>query len=336
MLDPQRILITGASGFVGTWLLSSLRVKLSPEDQIYALGQVNVSQSFGDTVHWHNLDIRDGEAVDALIATIRPTALVHLAAQSHVQEAIKSPALTWVINLNGTMNLANAVMHHSPNCRFIFVSSSEVYGGAFKLSEKPLNEMARLDPENPYAASKAAADLFIGQMARQGLQAVRFRPFNHTGPGQSTRFVVPSFASQVVRAEQSETERTITVGNLSAVRDFLDVRDVVDAYTAAILKAEPIEPGTILNLASGQPRRIGSILEALVAKSKITISIEIDEKKFRPNDTPFAAGDATLAKEILEWKPTITWDQTLDDILSDLQKQHFEFGRSLGSSRPPC
>jgi GDP-4-dehydro-6-deoxy-D-mannose reductase len=319
MLDPQRILITGASGFVGTWLLRCLRSQLSPEDQIYALGQVNVGQASGDNIHWHNLDIRDVEAVDALIATIRPTALVHLAAQSHVQEAIKSPELTWAINLNGTMNLANAVMRHSASCRFIFVSSSEVYGGAFKLSEKPLNEFARLDPENPYAASKAAADLFIGQMARQGLQAVRFRPFNHTGPGQSTRFVVPSFASQVVRAEQSETERTIMVGNLSAVRDFLDVRDVVNAYAAAILKPEPIEPGTILNLASGQPRRIGSILEALVAKSKITISIEIDEKKFRPNDIPFAAGDATLAKEILGWKPTIAWDQTLDDILSDLR-----------------
>jgi GDP-4-dehydro-6-deoxy-D-mannose reductase len=319
MLDPQRILLTGASGFVGTWLLRCLHSHLSPEDQIYALGQVNGAQMGAGNIHWHNLDIRDVDSVDKLIATIRPTALLHLAAQSHVQEAVKSPQLTWTINLNGTMNLAYAVMRHSSGCRFIFVSSSEVYGGSFKLSEKPLNELARLDPENPYAASKAAADLFIGQMARQGLQAVRFRPFNHTGPGQSTRFVVPSFASQVVHVEQSETERTITVGNLSAVRDFLDVRDVVDAYTAAILKPDPIEPGMILNLASGQPRRIGSILEALVAKSKITINIEVDEKKFRPNDTPFAAGDATLAKEILGWSPTISWDQTLDDILTDLR-----------------
>jgi GDP-4-dehydro-6-deoxy-D-mannose reductase len=321
MLDPQRILITGASGFVGAWLLRCLRSHLSPEDQIYALGQVSVAQSSGDNIHWHNLDICDGDSVDKLIATIRPTALVHLAAQSHVQEAIKSPELTWTVNLNGTMNLANAVMRHCSDCRFIFVSSSEVYGGSFKLSEKPLNELARLDPENPYAASKAAADLFIGQMARQGLQAVRFRPFNHTGPGQSTRFVVPSFASQVVHAEKSETERTITVGNLSAVRDFLDVRDVVNAYATAMLKPDPIEPGMILNLASGQPRRIGSILEALVAKSQITINIEVDEKKFRTNDTPFAAGDATLAKEILGWEPTIAWDQTLDDILADLRNR---------------
>jgi GDP-4-dehydro-6-deoxy-D-mannose reductase len=122
-----------------------------------------------------------------------------------------------------------------------------------------------------------------------------------------------------VHAEKSETERTITVGNLSAVRDFLDVRDVVNAYAAAILKPDPIEPGIILNLASGQPRRIGSILEALVAKSKITINIEVDEKKFRPNDTPFAAGDARPAKEILGWMPTIAWDHTLDDILADLR-----------------
>ena len=322
MLNPKRILITGASGFVGTWLLRCLSTKLSPEDQIYAAGQLNIAQKGDDDIHWHNVDIRDVDAVDALISTIRPTALVHLAAQSHVQEAIKSPELTWAINLNGTMNLANAVMRYSPACRFIFVSSSEVYGGTFKLSDKPLSELALLDPENPYAASKAAADLFVGQMARQGLQAIRFRPFNHTGPGQSERFVVPSFAFQIVQAAQTETERTIWVGNLSAVRDFLDVRDVVDAYAAAVLKPDPFDPGLILNLASGQPRRIGSILEALIAKSKTTIDIEVDEKKFRPNDTPCAVGDASLAKELLGWKPRITWDQTLDDVLDDLRSRN--------------
>ena len=321
MLDSPRILITGANGFVGTWLRRCLQVKLTPGAKIFANGLSSGNRTDGDGTQWHDVDLRDPNAVDALVSATRPTVLVHLAAQSHVQEAIWSPELTWSVNLNGTMNLANAVLRHSPSCRFIFVSSSEVYGGSFRLSSSPLNEMARLDPENAYAASKAAADLFVGQLARQGLQALRFRPFNHTGPQQSSRFVVPAFASQVVRIERGKGDQTIRVGNLNALRDFLDVRDVVSAYAAAILKRDPLEPGLILNLASGQPRRIGSILEALVAKSKIAIGIESDQQKFRPDEMPFAAGDSTRARDILGWSPSISWEQTLDDILADLRSR---------------
>ena len=321
MASDTRILITGAGGFVGTWLRRCLKTDARVRALVVGTTISDVASRDQDGTVWRSLDLRDAEAVDGLVAAVKPTVVVHLAAQAHVQESLRFPDLTWSTNLNGTMNLAQAVLRHTPKCRFIFVSSSEIYGGSFRYAGVPLNETALLDPENPYAASKAAADLLIGQMARQGLQSLRLRPFNHSGPRQSEQFVVPAFASQVVRIERGEQNPVISVGNLEALRDFLDVRDVVSAYAAAVLRPEPFTPGLILNLASGFPRRIGSILEALVSKSKARIRIEIDPGKFRPNDTPFAAGDAGQARKKLDWQPNIAWDQTLDDILADLRNR---------------
>ena len=293
--EPHRILVTGAGGFVGGWLLNALppgwRVAAPP------------------------LDVRDEAAVDSLVRDLRPTGVVHLAALSHVQESRALARETFDVNFTGTMVLAEAVLRHAPAARFLFVGSSEAYGDTFNAWSRPLDESAPLDPANPYAASKAAADLLVGQMARDGLQAVRFRPFNHTGPGQSPRFAVPAFAQQIARIERGLQEPELRTGNLEPLRDFLDVRDVVAAYVAALTRPEPLAAGTIVNLASGVPRRIGDILRDLCALARAPVRVVPDPARMRPNDTPLAAGDAARARELLGWRPRIAWSQTLADVL---------------------
>jgi GDP-4-dehydro-6-deoxy-D-mannose reductase len=309
---PRRVLITGACGFVGRWLIAELRRRL-PEGSAIIAG-VHASDAIGADVS-RRLDVRDRDAVHALVEEARPTAVVHLAAVSSPPAARSNPRVTWDINVIGTMNLADAVLARAPRARFIFIGSSECYGGSFNKVTGAVNEDVLLDPANPYAATKAAADLLIGQMARDGLRAVRFRPFNHTGPGQTDAFVVPAFAAQIAAIEQGRQEPALKVGNLDALRDFSDVRDIVSAYADAILRDEDPPAGVILNLASGKPLRIGQILDDLIAMAKVAIRVESDPARMRANDTPSAIGDATRARQLLGWAPRIDFSQTLRDVL---------------------
>ena len=252
--------------------------------------------------------------MEALLAAVRPTAVIHLAAVSSAAEARDDARLAWDVNLRGTSTLAEAVMRHAPEARFLYAGSSEAYGRSFSGVSTPLDETAALNPRNVYAATKAAADLMLGQMAEDGLRVVRFRPFNHTGPGQSPRFVVAAFAGRIAAIEQGERPAVMTVGNLDAQRDFLDVRDVVAAYALAI-EAQALTPYAVYNLASGRPRRIGDVLAALLALSRVRISVETDEALLRPSETPIAVGDARRAHDELGWRPRIPWETTLRETL---------------------
>jgi len=314
----SRLLITGGGGFVGHWLRRALLPILSAEAAVLSVGSASGEFKTCSTLESGiTLDIRNEHAVDALIATFKPTAIIHLAAISDVQEAQRAPRLTWEVNFSGTMNLAYSVLRHSPKARFIFVSSSEVYGDAFKRWSRPVDESARLEPTNPYATSKAAADLLMGQLAREGLKVVRFRPFNHTGPGQTARFVIPAFAMQIARIKSGLQEPILRVGNLDARRDFLDVRDVVEAYVLALtLPDQQWEAGAILNLASGIPRRIGDILTELLALVGVSARIEQDPARMRANDTLLAVGDAAAARKKLGWVPRVPWEITLRDLVA--------------------
>jgi GDP-4-dehydro-6-deoxy-D-mannose reductase len=300
----RRILITGAGGFVGRYMTA--RLAGLPGAEVLATGRPGGA--------FLALDVTDAEAVDALVARFRPTCVLHLAAIASPVQAAKRRRLTWDVNLFGTMNLAEAVLRHTSEARFIFAGSSEVYGGTFNAIDGTVDEQAPLAPRNVYAATKAAADLLMNQMAEVGLKSIRFRPFNHTGPGQSTDFVVPAFAAQVAAAERGEGPSVIRVGNLEVWRDFLDVRDVVEAYTLAVLKND-LPAGTVLNVASGQPRRMRDILDDLLGLSAAAISIEHDEARMRPNDVPVAVGNASCARALLGWAPTVPWDVTLRDVL---------------------
>jgi GDP-4-dehydro-6-deoxy-D-mannose reductase len=308
----RRILVTGASGFVGRHLRVALRSAF-PDAVLIAASRG------GDVAGWDQsvtLDLLDQDSCAKAVASAAPDAVLHLAARAAVGESFANPMPSWQANLFGTLALAEAVRITARDALFVHVSSAEVYGLSFQAG-KALAEDALMRPANPYAASKAAADLAIGEMALRGLRAVRVRPFNHTGAGQSDSFVVPNFARQVASIAAGKQEPVLRVGALDRWRDFLDVADVCAGY-AAVLKAEDrLEPDMIFNLASGNPRRIGDILDTLLRLAQVEARIEAEETLLRPTDVLRTEGDASAAERILGWTPSTPWEVTLATVLAD-------------------
>ena len=271
-------------------------------------------------LHAAEADITNASAVVEEIRTLQPGFCVHLAAISAPVQATRAPEQAWRVNLRGTLNLAQAIRAHAPDCLLLFASSAEVYGRSF-LAGVPLDEGAVPAPLNTYAATKAAADLALGALAAEGLRCVRLRAFNHTGPGQSDAFVVAAFARQVALIASGRQPPVLRVGALEPARDFLDVRDVCAAYSACIAQAHATPAGTILNIASGTPRKIGDVLRALLAAANIQAAVETDPARLRGNDIPLACGDASRARSLLGWKPEVPWEQTITDVLDDWRKR---------------
>jgi GDP-4-dehydro-6-deoxy-D-mannose reductase len=310
-----RLLITGAAGFVGRHLLALLRERFPAAILIaacrYEDGSLPVVDGADQVLPF---DLLDAAACAAMVAETRPDGLIHLAAQASVATSFSDPLASWHANLMGTVALAEAVLRHVGHCRFVLASSAEIYGLSFR-SSAPLDEEASLRPANPYAASKAACDLAVGEMALRGLDAVRLRAFNQTGAGQSASFVIASFARQLARIEIGQQAPVMQVGALDRWRDFLDVWDVCAAYRAA-LEAESVS-GRVYNIASGTPRRIGDILAALIARSEMTPDVEVEPLRLRPTDIERVAGNAARAAWELGWTPTVPWNETLDTVLRD-------------------
>ncbi len=301
--NPRQILITGGSGFVGMHLSAALRRRM-PDSPVAA----------------PRFDLTDPAAIDDAVRTIRPDVCVHLAAVSTVGAARDNEERAWAINLLGTLRLARAILRHSPDCTLLFASSAETYGATFRCGV-PLVESATLAPVNTYGATKAAADLALGAMAEQGLRVLRLRPFNHAGAGQTTAFVVAAFARHVARIGAGMQPAVISVGNLDTCRDFVDVADVCAAYLTCIERRDTLAPGTAMNLASGNPRRIGDILRDLLALAEVRAEIRVDSALLRPNDLMITRGDASLAGRLLDWRPTVPWTDTLRDVLRDMQRR---------------
>lgn len=298
MPAPARILITGAGGFVGTYLRRALASRW-PAASIIA----------------GTADVTDPIAVTTMIAAAQPDVVVHLAGIASVPAARAAPDAAFAVNLGGSLAVARALLAAAPACLMIHAGSAECYGDSFRAGTA-LDEQAPFAPLNIYAASKAAADLALGAMAAESrLRLIRFRPFNHTGPGQSDAFVIPAFAAQIRAIIEDRQPPVIRVGNLDAARDFLDVRDVVSAYTLAIEHRDDLPPNPVFNLASGVPRRIGDILDAMIVASGTDIAIEIDPSRLRPVDIPTAFGNPAAARRFLFWHPTIPFEDTLRAML---------------------
>lgn len=308
------LLVTGAGGFVGQHLLPRLK-EAFPTAKVIAGVRLEDGQlpSISGADHIVSFDVQC-QATEEIIAEIRPDGLIHLASQASVAASFEDPLTTWHTNLIGTIRLAEAVLRHANHCRFVLASSAEIYGLSFQAGA-PVDEAALLCPTNPYAASKAASDLAIGELSLRGLNAIRLRAFNHTGSGQSEKFVVANFARQIARIEAGQQAPIMQVGALDRWRDFLDVSDVCAAYVAA-LTANTVG-GSIYNIASGQPRRIGDILNALVLRSSARPRVEVEELRLRPTDVERVVGVSTRAARDLGWRPIIPWEDTLANVLDD-------------------
>ncbi len=307
----MRLLITGASGFVGGHLRRHL---LETSDWellcVVAHGDETWAHSARETVV--TLDLREPSAVRDLLIEHPPDAIVHLAAQAHVPASYDDPWGTLENNIRAQLNLLQGCVGLAIKPRTLVVGSSEEYGRA-QPEELPLREEHPLRPENPYSLSKVAQDLMgYSYHVSYGLPVVRMRPFSHTGPGQTERFALPAFARQVARIEAGLQEPVLRVGNLAPARDFTDVRDVVRAYELALLHAEPGEP---YNVCSGEPRTIASVVDGLLALTTVDIRVEMDPSLYRPADTPVSYGSAEKLHAATGWSPQIPFERTLVDVL---------------------
>lgn len=304
-----RVLVTGAAGFVGHHLVREL------ESSGHEVATTDALQPDAPAAHglpdYSTADLRDGESMRALVRATRPDAVVHLAGVSFVPDGARDPSLALTVNIGGTWTLAEALAAEAPRARLLFVSTAQVYGTI--PSPAPLREESPLRPLSLYAVTKVAGEsLLLARHAAGTLDAVVARPGNHTGPGQTPKFVAPAFARQVLAAKRGEVS-ALRVGNLDSVRSFADVRDVVRAYR---LLLERGVPGGVYNVASPANVRIGELLDRLRALAGCDAPVETDPALWRPTD---ACPDLDVSRLRADtgWAPAFSLDDTLRDLLAD-------------------
>jgi GDP-4-dehydro-6-deoxy-D-mannose reductase len=317
-------LVTGIAGFAGSYLAEALAARGDVLCGLLEPGRPAANLAEALARHPEALaperlpvvDVRDAPAVAAVVCDFQPDALVHLAAVAYVPYARAHPEETFAVNVGGTRHVLDAVRAHRPAARALIVTSSDIYDpGAKGDRPRAMDEDHPLGPRNPYGASKAEADRLAAEAAaRDRLDVVRVRPFNHTGPRQEPRYVCADFARQVAEAEAGRREPVIRVGNLDMARDFCDVRDVARGYVLALDRARA---GTAYNLCSGRAVRIREILDRLVAMARVPIRVEVDPERWRPADAPWFQGNAARARRDLGWTPDIPLEQTLADLLDE-------------------
>jgi len=314
----MHILITGATGFVGAHLRSYLLQHTDWNIIGTAYPDTPPTPMDAQREHLFYLDLRDKQALTTMLDTHRPDYIIHLAAQSHIPTAYKDPWGTLDNNVRGQLNLLEACLALNLKPRTLVIGSGEEYGRA-DAADLPLTESHPLRPENPYTVSKVTQDAMGYQyFISFAMPIVRVRPFNHVGPGQSARFVLPAFASQVAQIETGQQEAVMRVGNLEPARDFSDVRDVVRAYHMLLVDGVP---GDVYNIASGVPRSIRSLVDQLLALSTANIRIEIDPDRYRPADVPIIYGSAEKALRDVGWAPEIPFEQTIADVLTEWREK---------------
>jgi nucleoside-diphosphate-sugar epimerase len=305
----MKVLVTGAAGFVGQFLIARL---VRDGHTVVGTHLPGTAPPTHHGVSWLPLDLTDGSTIPPALAS-GPDAVVHLAALASNAEARRDPGRAWDVNASGTARLAEALgatRLAGADPLLLFVSTSEVYG-AVPIGHA-LSESDPVNPSSPYAASKAAAEIAVQEVARRtGLRVIIARPFTHTGPGQPDIFVIPGFARRI-RAVLGQREPRVMTGNLEPLRDFLDVRDVCEAYVALI---EGGTPGTIYNVASGTGRSLASIFTTLADLLGVPAVPLPDPSLQRRADLPYLVGDATRLRQATGWMPRISFDQTLTDVV---------------------
>jgi GDP-4-dehydro-6-deoxy-D-mannose reductase len=296
----MRVLITGAAGFAGRHLV----------EHLIALGHdpigVGRSPDAPFEGEYLTLELRDGAAVRDAFRGARPDWIVHLAAEASVPRSWAEPAETLRNNLETTLSVLEA----TGDAAVLVAGSGEIYGPPQAL---PVTEAHELRPQNPYAVSKAAADLLGSFHAdAHGTRVIRTRAFNHFGPGQTDLYVVAAFARQIAEAERAgETTVTVKTGDLEPRRDFTDVRDVVRAYALLLERAEP----GAYNICSGVSRSAASILAALAQESPLEVRHETDPARLRKHEVMDIRGSHDKLTEAAGWQPEVPFEQTIRDTL---------------------
>lgn len=311
----MKALIIGGAGFVGAYLIRHLRDDLKWETVVTKMPHTEIKEQ---GIKVRDLNILQGEKVKELLKEENPDYVFHLAAQSSVSVSWKNPALTIDVNVKGAVNVMDAVRDMERHPRLLLIGSGEEYG-QIKLGESPICEETVLRPGNIYAATKSCQNM-LGSIyaSAYGLDIMMVRAFNHIGPNQTPLFVVADFCKQVAEIEAGIREPIIYVGNLSAKRDFTDVRDVVRAYSLIIEKGQG---GETYNVGSGHAIEIKQILDLIVAQSTSQVSVEVDPEKIRPVDVPIIEADISKLQSQTGWKPEISLEQTIKETLDYWRKE---------------
>ncbi|AMD95118.1 GDP-mannose 4,6-dehydratase [Leptotrichia sp. oral taxon 847] len=302
----MKALITGVDGFVGKYLSEYL---LKQKYEVYG---TTISEKYkNEKIKIYKMNLLDEKEVNKVIKMIKPDKIFHLAGQSAVGLSWEKPVLTVNINVNGTLNLLEAVRNYSKDSKILIVGSSDQYG-PIKPEECPIKESKIQNPQSPYGVSKKAQE----EMCKLYVNAyhtniIMVRAFNHIGAGQSTNFVVADFASKIAQIEKG-SEPVLKVGNLETFRDFTDVRDIVRGYSLLLEKGKI---GEIYNIGSGKEVKVSEILKKLISMSKKEIKIEIDPNKFRPVDVPLVVCDNSKIKKDTGWETEFLIDDTLEEVL---------------------
>jgi len=309
MTHRPTILVTGAAGFAGSHLLDLLAEEAVRVVALRKPGVGAETQAAYPAVTWMEVDLLDRDAMRRVVGEFAPAAVYHLAGAPHVGQSWSAATETLAVNVMGTHGLFEALRLERVASRVVVPSSAYVYRPA----ERALTEDDPVEATNPYAVSKVATELAIVRAARvDGIHAVAARAFNHIGPRQDPSFFASGVARQVALIEAGRLEPVIRVGNLESRRDLTDVRDTVRAYRAL---ADRGTPGRAYNVCSGQAYRMRDLLDAIVARARVTVAVQPDPHRFRPSDTPLLLGDPSRLKQATGWEPRVPITQTLHDLL---------------------
>jgi GDP-4-dehydro-6-deoxy-D-mannose reductase len=294
----RRLYVTGAGGFVGQHLAKMVAGGVFGECELHTMPA--------------GLDIRDADGLRASIALVKPDWVIHLAARSFVPDSFVNPRETLDVNLLGTLNLLCVLRDEGFTGRLLYVSSGDVYG-AVPEDALPVSEHYPAAPRNPYAVSKLAAETLCRQwFFSEKMDVVIARPFNHIGPAQDSRFVVPGFARQVCRIAAGKQEPRMVVGDLDVSRDFSDVRDVVSAYAALLCDGRA---GSVYNVSSGSEVTVRNILRQLCELAGVDPAVDEDQARLRPNEQRRMVANSERLQRDTGWKPKISLETSLVQIL---------------------
>jgi len=314
-LKQIKALIIGGAGFVGNYLINHLADELNWDIYVTKMGR---EELHNDKAKVYNLDILNKAQITEVLVAVRPDYIFHLAAQSSVALSWDNPGITIDVNIKGSVNVMDAIREVDFKPRMLFIGSGEEYGH-IKPEESPIVEENAVRPGNIYAATKACQNM-IGKIYADAydMDIMMVRAFNHIGPNQAPMFVVADFCKQVSEIERGEKEPVIFTGNLSAKRDFTDVRDVVRAYGMLIQKGQK---GETYNIGSGNAIAIQEILDRILKFSKVEIKVEVDSDKLRPVDVPIIEANTDKIRLCTGWVPEISLSTTLLETL-DYWREH--------------